>query len=523
MSTEARVHARTDVGRTREHNEDNFLCDRELGLFVVCDGMGGHAAGEVASRIAADALREHVRGVWGVVRGLEEGHPKVRPDQVKALLGAAVVAANAAVHGAADKDPALRGMGTTLTALLLVGGRAFLGHVGDSRAFLVRNGQARQLTEDHSVVNELRRRGRLKPEVLAKFPVKNAVTRAVGVYPTVEPDTACVLVAPGDRFVLCSDGLHRYAETEPEIAALAEGPSEEAITQRMVDYANSRGGQDNVTAVVLTLPDQPQKEAVVQALTQSYSALEALPFFRNLDHRELMQLQAIARARDVPEGARVVSEGEQDDSLFVLLKGQCVVTRGDHELGKIGPGEHFGEMALVQRSPRSATVLAQTPSRLVEITRGDLFRFLRTQKETGLKLLWNIIGVLTARLRRTNEQLGEAREQLKDEVTAEFLVGEDPDERSEERDRPTVPEDFRQTRPLGSLADLPHRPVVSLDRTSDPGQDGPADPVGAHAAYEAEPENPDGERDTLPSPPTGAAEEPVSVPSNPKVPDFGAS
>ncbi len=418
------MHARTDVGRSREHNEDSYVCDPVLGLYAVADGMGGHAAGEVASSVAAEALSAAVRRDHDFVTDFAHGDGSVRPEDIKNLLGAAVNAANAEVYAAAQAVAERRGMGTTLTALLLVERRAFIAHVGDSRLYLVRGSEVRQLTEDHSVINELKRRGRLRPEVLERIPNKNAVTRAVGVFETVEVDTFQVLAAPGDRFVLCSDGLHRYFEHDSDLAALAQGDDEEAAS-RMIAFANERGGADNITAIVVTLPDESASSTVVQDLTHAYTTLGAVPFFRNLEPRELMYVQAMAAVRELAAGECVVAEGRSGDSMFVMLSGRCTVKKGDVEIARLAPGEHFGEMAMVERVPRSATVIVEEDARLLEFTRSDLFRILRESKDTGVKLLWNIITALAGRLRDTSTQLGEAREALAaEDLTAHLFIEE---------------------------------------------------------------------------------------------------
>jgi serine/threonine protein phosphatase PrpC/CRP-like cAMP-binding protein len=418
------MHARTDVGRSREHNEDSYVCDPVLGLYAVADGMGGHAAGEVASSLAAEALSAAVRRDHDFVADFAHGDGSVRPEDIKNLLGAAVNAANAEVYAAAQAVAERRGMGTTLTALLLVERRAFIAHVGDSRLYLVRGSEVRQLTEDHSVINELKRRGRLRPEVLERIPNKNAVTRAVGVFETVEVDTFQVLAAPGDRFVLCSDGLHRYFEHDSDLAALAQGDDEEAAA-RMIAFANERGGADNITAIVVTLPDESASSTVVQDLTHAYTTLGAVPFFRNLEPRELMYVQALAAVRELAAGECVVAEGRSGDSMFVMLSGRCSVKKGDVEIARLASGEHFGEMAMVERAPRSATVVVEEDASLLEFTRADLFRVLRESKDTGIKLLWNIITALAGRLRDTSTQLGEAREALAaEDLTAHLFIEE---------------------------------------------------------------------------------------------------
>jgi serine/threonine protein phosphatase PrpC/CRP-like cAMP-binding protein len=422
--TAHRIHARTDVGRSREHNEDSYVSDPALGLYAVADGMGGHAAGEVASSLAVQALAAAVRRDRDFLEDFAKGDGQVRPEDIKNLLGAAVTAANVEVFNAAQGSPERRGMGTTLTALLLVGRRAFIAHVGDSRLYLVRGDEVRQLTEDHSVINELKRRGRLRPEVLEKIPNKNAVTRAVGVFETVEVDTFQVLAAPGDRFVLCSDGLHRYFERDAELAALA-ADDEPAATARMIAFANERGGADNITAIAVTLPEEATASTIVQDLALAYSTLSAVPFFRHLEPRELMYVQALAEVRERAAGERVVSEGEAGESLFVIVTGRVAVRKGEVEIARLGPGEHFGEMSMVERMPRSASVVVEDDARLLEFTRADLFRILRESKDTGVKLLWNILSALALRLRDTSTQLGEAREALAaEDLTAHLFLEE---------------------------------------------------------------------------------------------------
>ncbi len=422
MTAAHRLSARSDVGRRREHNEDAFRCDADLGLYIVADGMGGHAAGEVASTMAAQRVTAEVERNREMLLGLAREDTEVRPDDVKVMLGNAVRAANAEVWAAAQANPARRGMGTTLTAMVVVGRRCFLAHVGDSRAYLVRGAEVRLLTEDHSVANELRRRGKLNAETIAKVAQKNAITRAVGVFENVEVDTFHILAAPGDRFVLCSDGLHRYLDNDDALRPLLENVTEEVATQRLIDFANECGGADNVTAIVVTLPDEDARQTVVAELSRSYASLSALPFFRHLEPREILVLQAAAKVRDVEPGIEVVREGEPGEEMFLIVQGRCVVKKGEMEIARLGPGEHFGEMALVERAPRSATVVAEDDTRLLEIARVDFFRVMRESSDTAVKLLWNIVSVLAARLRETSSQLGEAREQLAaDDLTAQLF------------------------------------------------------------------------------------------------------
>ena len=194
--------AATDVGKKREVNEDNFLVDKKLSLFIVADGMGGHASGEVASHLAVHELRNTVDAGRDVVDRFTRDAAAVRPQEILTLLEHAVQTAGHTIYQRGVSEPEKRGMGTTTSALLIAGDRGFIAHVGDSRIYMVRGGQVVQLTEDHSLINELIRRGRITRENLEDSPpykaYKNAVTRAVGVYETVQGDTIDFEILQGD-------------------------------------------------------------------------------------------------------------------------------------------------------------------------------------------------------------------------------------------------------------------------------------------------------------------------------------
>ena len=254
-SNEITFAALTDVGRQRDHNEDNFLVDKKLGLFVVCDGMGGHAAGEVASALAVKIFHEVVkRESWMLedYAGEKQGAEKVSRKQVLALLENAINQASSRVHEEAQKDAAKRGMGTTLVAIVILANQAFVVWVGDSRIYLLRDSVLEQLTEDHSVYNELLKRKKMAREEIEKLPQKNAITRAIGVYEHTEPESLVVDLLAGDRFLLCSDGLSGYFEEDlEELSRLLGLKDGNLAAQELIASANERGGKDNITAVIV--------------------------------------------------------------------------------------------------------------------------------------------------------------------------------------------------------------------------------------------------------------------------------
>jgi protein phosphatase len=230
---------RTDPGLQRENNEDAARALPERGLFVVADGMGGHVAGEVASRVASDALVEVV----------VSAPPPRRIRDEAARLGEALITANSAVRREAERLE-LEGMGTTLTALLLRGRTATLAHVGDSRAYLVREGELRQLTRDHTLVAMLVESGALEPEEAVGHPERHVLTRALGTHGTVHPDVSQLRIPRTGRFLLSSDGLHDVVP-EREILELAVGDDLDEAVRRLVDATRSYGAPDNVTVLLV--------------------------------------------------------------------------------------------------------------------------------------------------------------------------------------------------------------------------------------------------------------------------------
>jgi protein phosphatase len=220
-------------------NEDRYALAPDLGLYLVADGMGGHTAGQVASEMAADAALRAVRTLQGASASLAE------------KLRYAVTSANREIYQTGRQRPELAGMGTTLVSVLAFEGRAALAHVGDSRAYLVRGGRIRQLTDDHSVVGELLRRREISEDAAREHPHRHVLTRALGVRPVVEPDLAELSPEPDDVFVLCSDGLTCHVEDD-EIAEQVDAAADpDACVENLVDLANARGGDDNITVLIL--------------------------------------------------------------------------------------------------------------------------------------------------------------------------------------------------------------------------------------------------------------------------------
>ncbi|HRI07360.1 MAG TPA: protein phosphatase 2C domain-containing protein [Nannocystaceae bacterium] len=241
-----RSHGATDTGKVRAHNEDAHRGDDRLGLYVVCDGVGGRARGEVAAELTVESISGWVARELPALRALPQSD--ARAGRLGAMLWQAIQHACYMVHSMGRFDPEHKGMSTTVSALLVLDGLGVVGQVGDSRIYLARAGEVRQITDDHTVVAERLRRGEITAAEARASKMRNLITRAVGMKDHVQPDIRTVELRAGDRVLLCSDGLHEYLDDAADLAALFRLPLAEAA-RRAIIHANDRGGKDNITAL----------------------------------------------------------------------------------------------------------------------------------------------------------------------------------------------------------------------------------------------------------------------------------
>src|SRR5437762_417239 len=234
----------------RTHNEDNFWILEESGRYIVADGMGGHASGEVASKMAVDAMREFFAATaddpertWPYKMDRSKGYEENR-------LITGIKLANLRIFEAAQRDPRQRGMGTTIVALFAVEDGVYVAHVGDSRVYRVRDAKLEQLTEDHSLLNDYIKMKRLTPEEIANFPHKNVIVRALGMKDTVKVDTRHEQPRVSDTYILCSDGLSGPVTDDDLLEITVSSPDLKTAASRLITRANENGGPDNITVVL---------------------------------------------------------------------------------------------------------------------------------------------------------------------------------------------------------------------------------------------------------------------------------
>ena len=236
---------KTDQGLVRANNEDSFYLDEKLGLLVVADGMGGHASGEIASKLAVNVIRDYFQGPQKLIGNCNPAY-----SDATNKLGCAIRLANQAIYEAAQSSPQLKGMGTTIVAVLLTGNKLSIAHIGDSRAYLIRAGNIDQLTDDHSMVNEQVKRDIITKEEAAKSKMRNVLTKALGISADMEADLDELTIFGDDILFLCSDGLNTMLSDDDMLEIVSIAGNSNAACDSLINAANEKGGKDNITVVI---------------------------------------------------------------------------------------------------------------------------------------------------------------------------------------------------------------------------------------------------------------------------------
>jgi protein phosphatase len=264
MPLAVEVAGKSDVGCVRTNNEDNFGFDLSLGIFVVCDGMGGQAAGEVASKLGIDVLLTYFRQAAASGEYQQVGAPVDGLSREATALASAIRLANQTIYESGQQREANAGMGSTIVAALIRDNTLAIGNLGDSRIYLIRQGVIQQLTQDHSLVMEQVRRGYLTREQAEQSEMQNIILKALGSEETVEPDVEDLVVVSGDILLMCSDGLTKYARDEDILKIVSSSETLEQSCDALIQAAKDRGGDDNITCLLLRIMERPWYKTVFQ-------------------------------------------------------------------------------------------------------------------------------------------------------------------------------------------------------------------------------------------------------------------
>lgn len=404
------AHGVTDVGCVRERNEDAFVVHRpgsaEVGVYVVADGVGGQAAGHVASRMFTEEIARRLRADPVFRRYDRERERELRQGLLQRLRRLCSDT-NRELYKRASEDPELRGMATTGDVLVALSGAVALAHVGDSRAYLVRQGQIFRMTEDHTVANQGLRAGLFTEEELPHVPFAHALTRSYGPRPEVEIDTLFFPTGPGDRFVLCSDGITKHMRGG-EILEFGKGLKARKAAETIVAECRSRGGLDNLTCVIVDIGAEPGTVVTPRlSLGDQLDLMGKLFLFEHLSRQELMRVLRIAYVEDHLPGDLIVKEGASGDVMYLVLAGELEVHLKDEHLNTISTGGHFGELALVGDQQRSATVEAMTEASLLAIARQDLERLMDEEPRLAVGLLRGLLAYSARQVNRLSSRVVE--------------------------------------------------------------------------------------------------------------------
>jgi len=390
-------HAETNVGKVRSQNEDAVFTDGENGVFVVADGVGGRAAGEVASALTVQTVERMAPELRKHLDAYADKPDWEHRNAMLSALEAVVQEASKIVYEEAERL-SKRGMTTTIVLMAVHGGTAFLAHVGDSRAYLIRDGLIQQLTEDHSMVNELIRAGQMTPADAETSKYRNVITRAVGLHPNVQVDVMSIDILPGDRVLLCSDGLSDPVPLQ-KLEFLGCRDDVGTATSNLLNAALNAGAPDNVTVAVVEPDATPQAEAA-RARAQ---IMETLFLFRDLPFHARLRVARICEARTIEPNEVVAVQDEPGNAMYIMVQGQVDVTRNGKMLAQLGTGQHFGEMSLLDEQPRSATVTATGPGSVMIIRREALLDLCKREPGLGNEVLLSLATSLARRLRNTND------------------------------------------------------------------------------------------------------------------------
>lgn len=463
----------THVGNVREHNEDAHYFDADLGVFLVCDGMGGHAAGEVASAIAIRTIREkwadqemqEVADVW-LARGTA-----IAKKQMIDWLRDGVLAAHQAIISEAERDTSKSGMGTTLVGAMVVGTELVFAHAGDSRAYIVRDGIAMQLTEDHTLLQRLLTAG-IDVDVSgdgSRF--RSMLTNALGIGQECKVATFVVPLADGDRFLLCSDGISEYVQENEVGEVLSKQPSPARAAQKLVDLALERGGGDNATAVVVRVLEAGEDPVPAEQRRRDDLSISLCELWTaKITPQQRLRALRIAIWRDHAPGEQLPAHTLGDRVAWIIVEGE-VAWEGE----PWGPGTLIYPESLIAGSPppdRADIAVARSEVRAIAIRSDDWREITEDDTELGEGLLESLAAIIAER-QKTRSQQATTRD-----VDAAIARATAPD-RSEEALAATLPPGTRApvlpanaaakrvVRPLGSSAvsevgDTAERPAVDL-------------------------------------------------------------
>lgn len=396
-------------GARREVNQDVVLIDEKLGVYILCDGMGGTAGGGIAATRASQECLRYLQANSSELSDISSSRDHHPSDRLSELAQAAIQAANHAVHSHNQEHAELCGSGTTIALLITAGTHGVCAHVGDSRIYVNRNQSFLQLTKDHSLAQDLIDRGLLDPNNLDNFAFKHVLSRAVGLLPAVSADTLHFEILPGDLFLIASTDLNLnvLAENSPR----SNHRRAQLFLEAVISSALASHGDDDLSAIVVEAASDDRERDIHQARSEELelktSVLSEVFLFNSLDPQNILRIVNAATLITCHPGAAIVTQGDPEMSLYIILEGNFDVEISDQKIAQLHRGNHFGEMALLTSHPRSATVRAATSGKVLRLAAKEFQRLVQAHPQDGVKMITALAKELSDRLRQTNQFLAE--------------------------------------------------------------------------------------------------------------------
>ena len=425
--------AATHVGKVREHNEDAHFFDADAGVFLVCDGMGGHAAGEVASAIAIRTIRSQwsSQDTTQLIDGyMETGGFGVKKQLLQALR-AGVTAAHDAIIGEARADLTKKGMGTTLVGAVIVGNELVFAHAGDSRAYLVRDAIAVQLTEDHTLLARLLAAGIDVDQSGEGSRFKSMLTNALGIGEECKVSTFVVPLADGDRFLLCSDGISEYIPEHEVGEVLTKQPSPARAAQKQIELALARRGADNATAIVVRVLEAGETPQPAELINKDDEVIKACPLWgTRVNPQQRLRALRIAIPRDLPIGERVPAYHLGDRVAWIIVEGKVVQEGAVLEAGTLLYPESL--VADSQQPDREGLAVARTDVRGLALRADDFRELCEDDSELGEALLEALAPLISERAAKLAQARSERADteydpEIQKEMSAPHVTRDAPD------------------------------------------------------------------------------------------------
>lgn len=408
----------TDKGLVRKNNEDHLLEMPELGLFAVADGMGGEMFGEVASETAVNALRDFVTENRAVIDAFQMNSSAENKVQVLDMLADALRDANAKVFKEADRRDIDGKMGTTLTVLLVIDSSGFMVHTGDSRLYMIRNGETTQLSTDHTLINDYKKQfGDYSGVFDAKF--SGILTKAVGVQEYVEPEKLTFAILPEDKYLLCSDGLYNGLSSDtPNFGTIFDEPFENPQKEKerlkeamrsLTDIVYKNGAPDNVSMILVSAFSEDEEEVTgTREFIKKFDKIRSMELFKDLEYKELLAVMAQVEIRTYNKYDVISKMSAADRELFIILDGKVSALKGTKLLKTFRSGDHIGDVAFLSGEIPTYNLFLDKTSSFLVIKKSAFDKIVAEEPIIGVKLLTQLATVLA---KQTNIATGLINEQ----------------------------------------------------------------------------------------------------------------